>query len=125
MKTKAVCLVALLLSCVWLPVQAGTVVCAGTVEYLGYHSGIGNGLMLKLSSMNTSVFICDPDDTWTVSGTPYTTRPNACKAMWAALMAAKAAGTSFGGIYFDGDDAPADCSTWGNWKRANVRYYVY
>ena len=31
----------------------------------------------------------------------------------------------FGGIWFDGDDAPAYCDEWGLWKSANIRHFLY
>ncbi len=48
--------------------------------------------MLRLSSMNTSVFICSPDVEWTPAGAGYTTSVAACKALYATFLAARVSG---------------------------------
>lgn len=103
--------------------QAGTVICSGTVQALSYHAGIG--LMIQLSSMNTVVFFCDPDNAWTVSGTTLTTPVAACRSMWALFMQAKASGAAVNNMYFDGDNVPATCDAWAAWSRANIRHFVF
>jgi hypothetical protein len=108
------------------PAFAGTLTCAGTVEKVAYHSDVGPGrLMLKLSSMNTPVFICSPDAEWVVSGTPYKTPPATCKAMYATFLAARMSGAVINYVHFDGDAVPPSCDAWGNWQYANVRYFAY
>lgn len=102
---------------------AATITCSGTVEKLGLHA---NGkIMLKLSSMNTAVFICSPDFEWVVPGTGYKTSAETCKTVLSMLMHAKATKADMGSVYFDGDDVPASCNTWGAWKQANIRYFLY
>jgi hypothetical protein len=57
-------LVALLLACGATSAFSATVVCSGTVTYLGYQS---NGqLMLRMSSMSTWVLVCSLDSDWNV-----------------------------------------------------------
>ena len=102
---------------------AGTIQCTGTVEKVGLHAP--DKLMLKVSSMNQGVFICSPEYKWTVAGTSYTTGAETCKAMLSMFMHAKSTQADMGRIWFDGDDVPTDCSSWGSWKRANVRYFTY
>lgn len=81
--------------------------------------------MLKLSSMDNPVFVCNADAEWSVTGTPYTTGPNSCKAMYSTFLTAKATGQAISGMYFDGDDVPTACNSWGTWKSANIRYYSF
>ena len=102
---------------------AGTITCTGTVAKLGLHAP--DKLMLKLSSMNNPVFICSPEYKWTVAGTSYTTSAEMCKMMLSMLMHAKSTHADMGSIYFDGNDVPTDCGSWGSWKRVNVRYFTY
>lgn len=106
---------------------AGTVVCGGTVQSVAYHTTASEKgqLMIKLSGMNTPVFICSPDVTWAVGGTTFTTTAASCKAMYASFLAAKASGTPISTIYFDGDQVPAACNAWAAWSVANVRYFEF
>ena len=103
--------------------MAGTVVCSGTVEALSYHAS--GTFMIRLSSMNIPVFFCRPDSEFSVSGTTYTTPPETCKTLYATFLAARESGRTISGMYFDGDDVPTTCDTWGPWKSANIRYFVY
>ncbi|MBW3532989.1 MULTISPECIES: hypothetical protein [Shewanella] len=103
--------------------HAATIQCGGTVEKVGLHAP--DGIMLKLSSMNNAVFICNPNSEWSVSGTPYITSAETCKSMLSMLMHAKATQADMGSVWFDGDDVPATCSTWEAWKHTNVRYFLY
>ncbi|MBL1292880.1 MAG: hypothetical protein COB61_003310 [Thiotrichales bacterium] len=104
-------------------VTAGTLTCAGTVEQIGLHAT--DSLMVRLSSMNAAVFVCNPNTNWVVTGTPYQTGAETCKTMMSMFMMAKATGKSVGTVWFDGDDVPQDCSSWGAWKKANVRHFLY
>jgi hypothetical protein len=104
-----------------LSASAGTVVCSGKVMALAYH--VNNNLMIRLDSMNKEVFFCSPDSEWSVAGTPYVTGPNTCKTMYSTFLAAKMAGKSLYNVYFDGDQVPASCDAWGDWKHANIRYF--
>jgi len=100
---------------------AGTVVCSGKVESLAYHAN--NRLMVKLDSMNVPVFFCSPDSEWIVTGTDHKTGPETCKAMYSTFLAAKMSGLAINNMYFDGDQVPSTCNSWGNWQQANIRYY--
>jgi len=103
---------------------AGNVVCSGTVDVLAYHQP--GRLMIKLSSMNTAVFICSTDADWTVAGSlAGTTTPSACKALYATFLSAKLTRAPINNMYFDGDDVPASCNSFSPWMGANVRYYDY
>lgn len=113
----------LLLALSSLPVFAGTIQCSGTVDKIGIHSS--NKILLKLSSMNKAVFICSPSSEWRVSGTSYTTSPDMCNSLLSMLMHAKSTKADMGHVWFDGDDVPANCSEWGSWKTANIRYFMY
>jgi hypothetical protein len=97
-------------------------VCGGTVDVLAYHAN--NKLMLKLSNMNVPVFFCSPDSEWVVAGTPYKTGPQTCQTLYSTFLAAKLAGKSLSSVYFDGEQVPASCNSWGNWSVANIRYFV-
>jgi hypothetical protein len=74
--------------------------------------------------MNTPVFFCNPETTFSVSGTSYTTGPNTCKQLYATFLAAKLSGATISGMYFDGDAVPATCSSWGAWQSAVIRHYT-
>lgn len=102
---------------------SGTLTCTGTVDKIGLHAS--DNLMLKLSSMNKAVFICNPSATWQVSGTNYSTSPDTCKAIMSMLMHAKATGADMGSVWFDGDDVPLSCNSWESWRSANIRHFLY
>jgi len=102
---------------------AGTVVCAGTVDVLSYHAN--GSFMVQLSSMNTPVFFCSADAEWLVAGTTFKTGPEACKMIYSTLLAAKSTGKAIANVYFDGDQVPGSCNTWGDWKAANIRHFLY
>jgi hypothetical protein len=102
-------------------VLAGTVVCSGTVETIAYHAN--NSFMVRLSSMNTPVYFCNPEITWNVAG--FSTGPQTCKMLYATFLAARESGRTINSLYFDSDDAPATCNTWGTWKSATVRFFEY
>lgn len=118
MRALLLLFLALPFSCV-----AATLTCTGTVEKLGLHAP--DKIMLKLSSMNTAVFICDPSANWSVSGTSYTTSAETCKTMLSMLMHAKSMGSEMGSVWFDGDDVPSNCTEWESWQEANVRAFLY
>ena len=103
-------------------VQAATVVCSGTVEQISYHQpGV---LYVRLSNMNVPVAICSLNTEWVQPGSMSGTTPvESCKAIFAALLAAKHAGTHIGMMYFDGDQVPATCGAFASWTKANVRYF--
>jgi hypothetical protein len=93
------------------------------VSYHAQPTGVGSQLYVRLSSMNTIVAICSPDVSWSVPSTVYVTPPEACKALYATLLAARLSGLTVNSMYFDGDAVPAACNAWGMWLRANVRHY--
>jgi hypothetical protein len=102
---------------------AGSVTCSGTVEGISFHAN--NTFMVRLSSMNTAVFFCSPDSTFSVPGTSYTTGPETCKALVAMFIAARESGRTITAVYFDGDAVPATCDGWSGWSSANIRHFNY
>ena len=104
--------------------QAKTITCTGKVDTLAFHAN--TGFMLKLTSMNTHAFICNPQTEWTVAGTVYKTQPEECKMLYSMLMHAKATNANVGTVYFDGDDnLPNQCDQFPNWSRVNIRFIRY
>jgi len=102
---------------------AGTLACTGTVEQIGLHAP--DKIMLRLSSMNTAVFICSTKNNWSVAGTSYQTGVETCNAIWSMLMHAKSTKAEMGKVWFDGEDVPTDCNQWETWKAANIRHFLY
>ncbi|AZZ95774.1 hypothetical protein [Pseudoalteromonas sp. R3] len=102
---------------------AGTLQCSGTVDKIGLHAP--DRVMLKLSSMNKAVFICNTNAEWSVSGTPYTTSAQTCNALLSMLLYAKSTNTDMGHVWFDGNDVPTSCNGWEDWKSANIRHFLY
>ncbi|MCJ8273994.1 MAG: hypothetical protein MJK04_31920 [Psychrosphaera sp.] len=121
--TKKICLGLTLAGLCSTQALAGEIICGGTVESLAYHTT--DSFMIKLSSMNTPVYFCNPQKIWTVSGTTGETGPETCKMMYSTFLAAKTMKTSFAGIYFDGDEVPTSCDKWESWKPANIRYFEF
>lgn len=103
--------------------QAATLTCPGKVRQVILHAN--DKFMLQLDTMNEPVFFCQPNATWTVPGTPYTTSAETCRALVAVFLAAKAQDKTFAVVYFDGDEVPASCNSWGGWKSANIRYFLW
>jgi hypothetical protein len=104
--------------------SAGSITCSGTVELISFHAP--DRFMVRLSSMDMPVFFCTTNATWSISGAGgFTTSPETCRAFVAMFIAARESGRSFGGIWLDGDDAPASCNAWGSWKSANIRHFLY
>lgn len=104
--------------------HAATLVCSGTVDQLSYHQP--GRLMLKLSSMNTFVFICSTDSEWVVPGSVSgNTTVSTCKALYATFLAARVTGVTIQSLYLDGDQVPASCSSFPSWTNVNVRHYAY
>jgi len=103
--------------------NANTLQCTGTVDKIGMHAS--NKIMLKLSSMNTAVYICSPEANWVVSGTTYSTSAEMCDSLLSMLMHAKSTQSNVGDVWFDGDDVPANCNSWESWKKANIRFFLY
>jgi hypothetical protein len=97
-------------------------VCEGKVEQLVFHAD--NSFLLKLSSMNTAVFFCNPEAVWAVPGTPYTTGPETCKMLYSTFLSAQMAGKSLSAVYFDGDDSKGNCQSFPTWGKVNIRHFV-
>ncbi|MEO7494488.1 MAG: hypothetical protein ABIT83_08305 [Massilia sp.] len=103
--------------------NAGTLVCAGTVTELSFHAAAS--VLVRLSGMNTAVFLCSVDTAWQVPGfvVPAAMSPSACKTVYASLLAAKASNTTVGAMYFDADGLPANCTSFAPWQQVNLRYF--
>jgi hypothetical protein len=101
------------------PAHAATIVCAGTVAVLAYHSD--GYVMLRLSSMNTEVIVCSLNQTWNFGG--FLTSPAACKTMHASFLAARLSGTPVNSVYFDAPVVPASCTGFTYMEYVSVRYF--
>jgi hypothetical protein len=101
--------------------SAGELTCAGKITQVIYHAP--DAFMIQLDSMNNPVFFCKPNSTSAVPGTTYTTSAETCRALIALFTAGKLAERRLTVMYFDGDDVPASCNGWAQWKWANVRYF--
>src|SRR5690242_16969896 len=102
--------------------QGGTIVCSGTIESLQFDATSTSGyLSIRLSSMNTPVYFCDPDGTFSAAGNSYSISATACRTLYATFLAAKAGGQSLTNVYFDGTSVPATCDGWSQWQAANIR----
>lgn len=117
---RFVVLVSVLLS---VQAHAATVVCSGTVEDVSYHAS--DKLMVRLSSMNTPVFFCNTAAEWVVAGSSYRTSVETCKALYSMFLTARVSGIPVRSMYFDGDDVPATCNSWGSWKSASIRHFKF
>ena len=105
-------------------VNAGSLVCDGVVDSVAYHGN--NKLMVKLSSMNTGVLFCDPNRDWSVAGEPNRVMgAETCKAVFAIFLSARATGEHVSRVHFDGDNVPASCDQFENWKDVFIRYVNY
>lgn len=103
--------------------QAATLTCAGKVSQVILHAN--DSFMLQLDSMNAPVFFCKPNAAWSVAGTGYTTSAETCRALIAVFLAAKAQDKAFSLVYFDGEEVPAACNSWAQWRSANIRYFLW
>ena len=105
-------------------VSAGSLICSGTVDSVAYHGN--DKLMVKLSSMNQPVFICNPNTTWTVSGAEGRIMSSeTCKAIFSMFLSARATKENISRVHFDGDDVPSSCSAFASWKSVFVRMVSY
>jgi hypothetical protein len=104
--------------------RAGTLTCDGKVETIAYHGN--NKLMVKLSSMNTPVFFCNPSSSWKVDGEPSRVmEPETCQAVFSMFLSARATGDHIGRVHFDGAEVPSSCNQFGSWKNVFIRYVNY
>ena len=105
-------------------VSAKELVCSGTVESVSYHGN--DKLMVKLSSMNTPVFFCNPNDDWSVPSEPgRVMKPETCKAVFSMFLTARATKERLSRVHFDGDQLPDNCDEFENWKSVFIRYVNY
>lgn len=103
--------------------NAAELLCSGIVDELSYHAS--NRFMLRLSSMDVAVFsVIRMRNGWS-QAPAIKTGPNACKMMYSTFLAAKATGKRLTSMYFDGDDVPASCDGFENWKSVNIRHYKF
>lgn len=102
--------------------SAGTVVCEGAVEDLGIHQP---GLVaLRLSSMNMPFYVCNINADYRPAGADNIS-PATCKAIYASLLAAKHNNVIVRLAHFDGDQAPASCSTVQPGSQVYLRYFLH
>lgn len=102
---------------------AAELTCSGKILQINLHAP--DTYMLQLDSMNTPVFFCKPNATWTVPGTSYSTSAETCRTLIGVFLAAKVSEKSLAVIYFDGSDVPASCNAWGAWTSANIRFFTW
>ncbi len=106
--------------------HAGTIVCSGTVDSLQFDAtSTGGYLSIKLSSMNVPVYFCDPDNSFSASGSGYSISAATCRTLYSTFLSAKVSGLPITSMYFDGNSTPSSCDTWAAWQSANVRHYLY
>ena len=108
------------------PTQAATVVCSGTIDTLQFDAtSTGSGYFsIKLGTMNVAVYFCDPTNSFSAPG-GYAISPEACRALYATVLAAKVSGIPVTNMYFDGTEVPATCDGWVQWQSANIRHYLF
>lgn len=90
--------------------------CTGIVSTIGIHGT--NRVMLRLSSMNTVVQICDLGQS---VGTTYPNTPDQCKADYATLVTAYALGTNIS-VWFDNVQTGTNCGNFAPWELAVARW---
>lgn len=126
MNPKAVLSLSALLLLVALRAQAATVVCSGTIDTLQFDATNTDGFFsIKLSSMNVSVYFCDPDNAFAAPGSGYSISAATCRSLYATFLAAKVSGMPVTNIYFDGSEVPSTCDGWAAWQEANIRHYLF
>jgi len=117
----------ILLSCALLysiNASAGSLACSGTVDTVAYHAN--DRLMVKLSSMNTPVFFCNPNQEWSVAGASgKVMNAETCKAVFSMFLSARATREHITRVDFDGDNVPTSCSNFANWQAVYIRYVNY
>jgi len=104
------------------PAFSASLVCSGTVAELWYHQP--GAVMVKLSSMNTAVVVCDLNTDWLVPGSlSGTTTPGVCKLIYGALLAANRSGAVVQSMIFDADTLPASCNSFAFFAKTNLRFF--
>jgi hypothetical protein len=105
-------------------VSAGSLVCSGTVDTVAYHGN--DKLMVKLSSMNTPVFFCNPNEAWSVLGEPARVmNPETCKSVFSMFLSARATREKISKVTFDGDNVPTSCSGFSTYQNIFIRFVIY
>lgn len=94
----------------------GDFFCTGTVETIGIHSP--DKVILRLSGMNTSVVICNLNQTL---GTVYPVSPQQCKAAYATLLLISTLRKQTT-VWFDNTTTGTNCSNFAPWEMATARY---
>lgn len=102
---------------------AGTLQCPGKVAQIGMHAN--DKIMLRLTSMNTPVFICSMSERWEVSGASYKTTVEMCKAIFSMFLTAKTTGAEMGDVWMDGDDVGDSCTSFKSWGKVNIRHFMF
>ena len=92
------------------------IVCEGTVATIGVHGT--DRVILRLSSMNTVVNICNLNSTL---GTTYPISAEQCKAAYSTLLTAYSLGKTMS-IYFDNVQTGTSCSNFAAWEVATARW---
>lgn len=90
--------------------------CSGTVSTVGVHSI--DRVMLRLSGMNTTVQICNLNQSL---GTSYPVTAEQCKAAYSTLLMAYAMGKQIN-VYFDNVQSGTSCSNFLSWEVATARW---
>jgi len=90
--------------------------CEGAVAEVGIHGT--NKVVLKLTSMNTVVNICNPEQQL---GSTYPVSPEQCKLAYSTLLTAYAMDKKIR-VYFDNVVTGDSCGSFKSWEVATVRY---
>jgi len=93
------------------------IVCSGTIEEVGLHSQ--NAVLLRLSSMNTRVKICDLGSK---VGSTHPIPAEQCKAIYSTLLSAYSMGKTISSAYFDNVESGTSCSNFAPWELATLRW---
>jgi hypothetical protein len=80
--------------------------------------------MVKLSSMNTHVFFCNPETTWT-GADGRTMGPETCKSLFAMFLSARATKEPISRVHFDGNSVPTSCTDFQPWQKVFICYINY
>lgn len=90
--------------------------CVGKIDKVGIHGT--NRVILKLTSMNTVVNICSPEDS---RGSVYPVSPEQCKLAYSTLLSAFAMDMEMS-VFFDNVATGTNCSNFAPWELATARF---
>lgn len=90
--------------------------CEGTISTIGVHDT--DRVILRLSSMNTTVQICHLSQT---IGSTYPITPDQCKLAYSTLLVAASTGKTIN-VYFDNVKTGNNCITFEPWEIATARW---